>query len=132
MLSNNDTCSRNDVSIFNRLYILQTYPLITYIEQMANVNTRYVWTEKEIKLFLALIQENNLTAILDGKQQRISTIYQDPREMMLLKGYKPWNVLRSKWKALKQRYIFSTSTIYYRHLLAFFFCLQRHLQAELG
>ena len=54
---------------------------------MANVNTRYVWTDEEIKLFLALIKENNLTAILDGKQQRNSTIYQDRREMMLLKGY---------------------------------------------
>jgi transposase-like protein len=46
-----------------------------------------VWTDEEIKLFLALIKENNLTAILDGKQQRNSTIYQDRREMMLLKGY---------------------------------------------
>ena len=100
---------------------------------MANVNTRYVWTDEEIKLFLALIQEKNLTAILDGKQQRISTIYQDPREMMLQKGYnKYWNVLRSMWKALKQRYSFSTSTIYYSHVSAYLFCLHRHLQAELG
>ena len=77
---------------------------------MANVNTRYVWTNEEIKLFLALIQLKNLTAILDGKQQRISTIYQDLREMMLLKGYdKPLHVL-SKRKALKQRLLRILST----------------------
>ena len=39
--------------------------------------------------------------------------------MMLLKGYdKPLHVL-SKRKALKQRYSFSTSTIYYRHASAY-------------
>ena len=47
------------------------------MEQMANVNNRYVWTAEEVKLFLALIKEK--TAILDGKQ-RNSTIYQDLRE----------------------------------------------------
>ena len=45
----------------------------------ANVNNRYVWTTEEVKLFLALIEEKNITAILDGKQ-RNSTIYQDLRE----------------------------------------------------
>ena len=47
------------------------------MEQMANVNNRYVWTAEEVKLFLAFIEEKNLTAILDGKQQRNSTIYQE-------------------------------------------------------
>ena len=46
---------------------------------MANVNNRYVWTAEEVKLFLALIEEKNITAILDGKQ-RNSTLYQDLRE----------------------------------------------------
>ena len=38
-----------------------------------------MWTDEEIKLFLALIEEKNITAILDGKQ-RNSTLYQDLRE----------------------------------------------------
>ena len=44
------------------------------MEQMANVNNRYLWTAEKVKLFLALIEEEkNITAILDGKQ-RNSTI----------------------------------------------------------
>ena len=49
------------------------------MKQVANVNNRYMWTAEEVKLFLALIEEKNITAILDGKQ-RNSTIYQDLRE----------------------------------------------------
>ena len=45
------------------------------MEQMANVNNRYVWTDGEIKVFLALIEEKNNTAFLDGKQQLNSTMY---------------------------------------------------------
>jgi hypothetical protein len=38
------------------------------MEQMANVSNRYVRTAEEVKLFLALIEEEkNITAILDGK-----------------------------------------------------------------
>ena len=55
------------------------YPLNMSMEQMANVNNRYVGTAEEVKPFLALIEEKNITAILDGKQ-RNSTIYQDLRE----------------------------------------------------
>jgi hypothetical protein len=51
------------------------YPLNTSMEQMGNVNNRYVWTDREIKLFLALIEEKNNTAFLDGKQQLNSTMY---------------------------------------------------------
>ena len=54
------------------------------MEQMASVNNR---TAEEVKLFLALIEEKIITAILDGKQQSNSTIYQDLRESMLSKGY---------------------------------------------
>ena len=61
------------------LSICTMYPLNTSMEQMGNVNNRYVWTDREIKLFLALIEEKNITPILDGKQ-RNSTIYQDLRE----------------------------------------------------
>ena len=76
------------------------------MEQMANENNRYVWTYEEVQLFLALIEEKNITATLDGKQQRNSTIYQHLIESTLSKGYdKPWNVLMSKWKALRQRYM---------------------------
>ena len=46
------------------------------MEQMASVNNR---TAEEVKLFLALIEEKIITAILDGKQHN-STIYQDLRE----------------------------------------------------
>ena len=68
------------------------------MEQMANENNRYVWTYEEVQLFLALIEEKNITATLDGKQQRNSTIYQHLIESTLSKGYdKPWNVLMSKW-----------------------------------
>ena len=60
------------------------------MEQMADVNNRYVWTAEEVKHFLALIEEKNITAVLAGKQ-RNSTIHQEER--MLSKGYdKPWNV----------------------------------------
>ena len=56
------------------------YPLNTSMDQMANVNNRYVWTTEDVKLFLALIgEEKNITAGLDVKQ-RNSTIYQGPRE----------------------------------------------------
>jgi hypothetical protein len=61
------------------------------MEQMANVNNRYVWTAEEVKLFLALIEEKNITPILDGKQ-RNSTIYQDLREDVIKRNDKPWNV----------------------------------------
>ena len=53
------------------------YPFNTSMEQM--VNNRYVWTAEEVKLFLDLIEEKIIAAILDGKQ-RNSTIYQDLRE----------------------------------------------------
>ena len=46
------------------------------MEQMANVNNRYVWTAEEVQLFLALIEGKNIRAILDGKQCN-SIIYQD-------------------------------------------------------
>ena len=49
-------------------------------------NSRYVWTDEETKVFLALIQERNVTAILDGKQQRNAIIYQDLRNEMVAKG----------------------------------------------
>ena len=54
------------------------YPLNTSMEQMADVNNRqaYVWTAEEVKLFLALIEEKNITANLNGKQLNY-TIYQD-------------------------------------------------------
>ena len=42
--------------------------------------------------------------VLDGKQQRNATIYQDLRNEMPNKGFdKPWPILRNKWKSLKQR-----------------------------
>ena len=55
------------------------YPLNTSMEQMTNGNNRHVWTAE---LFLSLIEEKNITAILDGKQ-RNSTIYQDLREAVI-------------------------------------------------
>jgi hypothetical protein len=55
------------------------YPLNTLMEQMANVNNRYVWTAEEVKLVLALIEEKTLQLFSDGKQ-RNSTIYQDLKE----------------------------------------------------
>ena len=44
------------------------YPLNTSMEQIANVNNRYLLTAEEVKLFLALIEEKNITANLNGKQ----------------------------------------------------------------
>ena len=61
------------------------------MELMANVNNRYMWTAEEVKLFLTLIEEKNITPILDGKQ-RNSTIYQDLREDVIKRNDKPWNV----------------------------------------
>ena len=34
-----------------------------------------MWTDEETKIFLSLIHEKNITAILDGKQQQNATIY---------------------------------------------------------
>ena len=52
------------------------------MEQMANVNNRLVRTTEEVQHFLALIEEKNITAILDGKQHN-STIHQDLREAFI-------------------------------------------------
>ena len=44
-----------------------------------------MWTDEKVKPFLALIEEKNVTAILDGKQPCNSTIYRDLKESMLSK-----------------------------------------------
>nr|XP_055072690.1 uncharacterized protein LOC129452707 [Misgurnus anguillicaudatus] len=77
--------------------------------QMAGVNKdRCKWTNEETRYFLNLIYERNITAILDSKNLRNAIIYQELAKEMSNNGYdnKPWDVLRSKWKALKQRYMF--------------------------
>ncbi len=50
---------------------------------MADNNINLVWTEDEIVSFLWLIKEKNITTILDSKQQRNATIYQELRAEML-------------------------------------------------
>ncbi|XP_022541601.1 uncharacterized protein LOC111196509 [Astyanax mexicanus] len=68
--------------------------------------SRYVWTDEETSAFLDLIDESNINAILDGKQQRNAQMYQELQQKMSKKGFeKPWPIMRSKWKALKQRYM---------------------------
>ncbi len=52
-------------------------------KNMADDNIRLVWTEDEIVSFLRLIKEKNITTILDSKQQRNATIYQELRAEML-------------------------------------------------
>ena len=67
---------------------------------------RYMWTEEETELFLQMIKEKNITAILDSKQQRNAELYKELEGEMREKGFeKPWQILRSKWKTLKQRYL---------------------------
>lgn len=62
--------------------------------------------EDETEFFLNLIKDKEITAILDSKQQRNATIYKDLEGDMKDRGFdKPWQILRSKWKALKQKYL---------------------------
>ena len=42
-------------------------------------NGRFVWTEEDVVAFLTLIKEKQITAILDSKQQRNASIYQELR-----------------------------------------------------
>ncbi len=73
---------------------------------MADNNIRLVWTEDEIVSFLRLIKEKNITTILDSKQQRNATIYQELRAEMLSWGFdKLWTAFCNKWKSLKQMYV---------------------------
>ncbi len=48
---------------------------------------RYVWTEDETEFFVKLIKDKKITGILDSKQQRNATIYQnleaDMKEILL-------------------------------------------------
>ena len=74
----------------------------TYVN---GVNNRCKSTNEETRDFLNLIYEQNITTILDSKNLRNAIIYQELVKEMTNKGYdKPWDVLQSKWKALKQRY----------------------------
>ena len=67
---------------------------------------RYVWTEEETTLLLTVICDKNVTAIFDSKQQRNSESYKDIERELRERGFeKPWQIIRSKWKALKQRYL---------------------------
>ncbi|CAM4733720.1 unnamed protein product [Leuciscus chuanchicus] len=67
---------------------------------------RYSWTDDETRYFLHLIEENDITCIFDGKRQRNATTFQELQRKMAINGYtKPWHILRSKWKVLKQRYL---------------------------
>ena len=67
---------------------------------------RCKWTNEETRDFLNLIYEQNITAILDNKNLTNAIIYQELVKETTNKGYdKPWDVLRSKWKGLKQRYV---------------------------
>ncbi len=67
---------------------------------------RYVWMDDEVRTFLNIIFEKNVTTILDGKHQRNAQIFQEVRAELILKGYdKPWTILRNKWKSLKQKYM---------------------------
>jgi len=66
-------------------------------------NGRFVWTEEEVVAFLTLIKEKQITTILDSKQQRNTSIYQELRVEMCSWGFdKPWTALRNTWKSLKQ------------------------------
>ena len=54
-------------------------------------NGRFVWTEEEVVAFLTLIREKQIIAILDSKQQRNASIYQELRMEMCSRGFdKPW------------------------------------------
>lgn len=53
---------------------------------------------------LKIIQEENITAILDGKNQHKWKVNQEIHQIMLEKRFKKsWTILRTKWKTLKQR-----------------------------
>ncbi|XP_062385404.1 uncharacterized protein LOC134072633 isoform X2 [Sardina pilchardus] len=67
---------------------------------------RYVWVHEETNHFLELIRDRGITNILDSKQQRNASIYKDLEAAMNVAGFrKPWQILRSKWKTLKQKYL---------------------------
>ena len=76
---------------------------VTHKTKNISDNGRFVWTEEEVVAFLTLIKEKQITAILDSKQQRNTSIYQELRVEMCSWGFdKPWTALRNTWKSLKQ------------------------------
>ena len=61
------------------------------MEQMANVNNRYMWAAEEVKLFLALIEEKKTLQLF--KMENAIQLYIRTYERILSKGYdKHWNV----------------------------------------
>jgi len=72
---NSWVCIKSDIAHFhpNCVWCLRVTHKAT---NMAD-NRRFVWTEEEVVAFLTLIKEKQITAILDSKQQRNSSIYQE-------------------------------------------------------
>ena len=63
-------------------------------------NGRFVWTEEEVGAFLAVIKEKQITAILDSKQQRNASVYQEVCVEMCSRGFdQPRTALRNKWQS---------------------------------
>ncbi|MEQ2308499.1 hypothetical protein AMECASPLE_028866 [Ameca splendens] len=67
---------------------------------------RHVWCHQEMEYFLNLVHDRGITSILDSKKQINASIYQDLEAAMKEAGFhKPWQILRSKWITLKQKYL---------------------------
>lgn len=66
----------------------------------------------EINMTLALILEQDIASILDGKRQRNADTFQKHREDMAGKGFKkPWSLLQNTLKSLKQSYMVDKSRL---------------------
>lgn len=62
-----------------------------------------VFTDDEIFSFLTLIEETNVQKKIDGKTQRNSDVFKDLASQ--LGGDKSYEQWRTKWKALKAKYL---------------------------
>lgn len=72
----------------------------------STTSTRHKWSDKETITLLNLIKDKDISAIIDGKQQRNAIIYKELEKEMLEHGFeKPWDIIRTKWKGLKQAYM---------------------------
>ena len=68
---------------------------------MADKGRFFCGRKKEVVAFLTLVKEKQITAILDSKQQRNASIYQELRVEICSRGFdKPWTALLENLREL--------------------------------
>ncbi|XP_063042738.1 uncharacterized protein LOC134463312 isoform X2 [Engraulis encrasicolus] len=67
---------------------------------------RQTWTRRETLSLIAVLADLDALSALDGKRQRNATIFQGVAKELERRGVvKPWQAFRTKYKALKARYL---------------------------